>query len=97
MNSDRVERIIYMEQNLDIAKEALNNFENALNKFLDVQVNIKELSDYYFSKQWMDDYDADNRGEIPQNLKRGVLSEDAAYNLICHNDELLKLLKHTEL
>ena len=93
MNSDRIERIIYMEQNLDIARKALDEFEKSLNNFLAVQNNIKELSDYYFSRQWLADYDADNRGEIPSDLKRGVLSEDAAYNLICLNNELLNKLK----
>ena len=82
-----------MEENLDIAKKALEDFEKSLENFLAVQKNIKELSDYYFSRQWMADYDADNRGEIPQNLKRGVLSEDAAYNIICINDMLLSKLK----
>lgn len=82
-----------MEENLDIAKKALEDFEKSLENFLAVQKNIKELSDYYFSRQWMADYDADSRGEIPQNLKRGVLSEDAAYNLICLNDILLSKLK----
>ena len=82
-----------MEENLDIAKKALEDFEKSLENFLAVQKNIKELSDYYFSRQWMADYDADSRGAIPQNLKRGVLSEDAAYNLICLNDILLSKLK----
>ena len=93
MDHNRIERITYMEQNLDIAKKALEDFENSLENFMAVQPNIKELSDYYFSSQWMSDYDADSRGEIPQDLKRGVLSEDAAYNLICLNDVLLSKLK----
>ena len=93
MDYNRIERITHMEENLDIAKKALEDFEKSLENFLAVQKNIKELSDYYFSRQWMADYDADNRGEIPQNLKRGVLSEDAAYNIICINDMLLSKLK----
>lgn len=93
MDYNRIERITHMEENLDIAKKALEDFEKSLENFLAVQKNIKELSDYYFSRQWMADYDADSRGEIPQNLKRGVLSEDAAYNLICLNDMLLSKLK----
>ena len=93
MDHNCIERITHMEENLDIAKKALEDFEKSLENFLAVQKNIKELSDYYFSRQWMADYDADSRGEIPQNLKRGVLSEDAAYNLICLNDILLSKLK----
>ena len=93
MDHNCIERITHMEENLDIAKKALEDFEKSLENFLAVQNNIKELSDYYFSRHWMADYDADSRGEIPQNLKRGVLSEDAAYNLICLNDILLSKLK----
>jgi len=93
MDYNRIERITHMEDNLDIAKKAMEDFETSLENFLAVQKNIKELSDYYFSRQWMADYDADSRGEIPHNLKRGVLSEDAAYNLICLNDILLSKLK----
>ena len=93
MNANRIERITHMEQNLDAVKQAVSEFEISLEKFLAVQSNVKELSDYYFSKQWLDDYDADCRGDIPKNLKRGVLSEDEAYNIICLNNELLSKLK----
>ena len=93
MDSNRIERITYMEQQLDIAQKTLDEFEKALDNLIAVQDNIKELSDYYFSRQWIDDYDADNRGELPHNLKRGILSEDVAYNLICLNSELLNKLK----
>ena len=82
-----------MENNLDTATRAVSDFEKALENFLNVQSNIKELSDYYFSKQWLEDFDADSRGELPCELKRGVLSEDAAYNLICLNNELLSKLR----
>ena len=93
MNTNRINRIIAMEQNLDAAKQAVSDFEKSLEKFISAQPAIKELSDYYFSKQWIDDYDADCRGEIPHNLKRGVLSEDEAYDIICLNNELLNKLK----
>ena len=38
--------------------------------------------DYYTSGLWRDDYEADERGELPPDLKRGVLSQDALYNLL---------------
>lgn len=34
------------------------------------------------SGQWLLDYEAEERGELPKNLKRGVLSQDALYNLL---------------
>ena len=40
------------------------------------------LIEYYDSDLWMQDYQMDERGELPQDLKRGVLSEDGIYNLL---------------
>ena len=41
-----------------------------------VQKDIATLREYEESSQWLQDYEADERGEIPQGLKRGVLSQD---------------------
>lgn len=41
----------------------------------------------------MDDYDADRAGEFPDDLKRGVLSEDAVYDLITEHIELVTRLQ----
>ena len=40
------------------------------------------LDAYYTSGQWREDYEADERGELPPDLKRGVLSQDALYDLL---------------
>ena len=37
----------------------------------------------------MQDYEDDEAGKLPKDLKRGVLSEDAVYDLITENRELL--------
>ena len=42
------------------------------------------LQDYYESGQWLQDYEADESGELPPDLKRGVLSQDGVYNLLDH-------------
>ena len=42
----------------------------------------KELIDYYENGQWLTDYECDERGELPKDLKRGVLAEDTLYNLL---------------
>ena len=41
------------------------------------------LAEYYDSGLWLSDYEADERGEIPKDLKRGVLSQDGLYDLLC--------------
>lgn len=40
------------------------------------------LNTYYTSGLWLEDYEADERGELPPDLKRGVLSQDALYDLL---------------
>ena len=40
------------------------------------------LDSYYTSGLWRDDYKADERGELPPDLKRGVLSQDSLYELL---------------
>ena len=44
--------------------------------------NLRLLDEYYTSGEWREDYEADERGELPPNMKRGVLSQDALYDLL---------------
>ena len=43
--------------------------------------DIEKLQDYY-ENEWREDFEADERGELPKDLKRGVLSEDALFDLL---------------
>ena len=43
---------------------------------------LRLLGAYYTSGEWREDYEADERGELPPDLKRGVLSQDALYDLL---------------
>lgn len=43
---------------------------------------LRLLDAYYTSGAWREDYEADERGEFPPDLKRGVLSQDALYDLL---------------
>ena len=40
------------------------------------------LREYMDSGLWLSDYEADERGELPPDLKRGVLSQDGLYDLL---------------
>ena len=48
------------------------------------------LDAYDTSDQWREDYEADERGELPPDLKRGVLSQDALYDLLDDNALLIQ-------
>ena len=41
-----------------------------------VRKDIATLREYEESGLWLKDYEADERGELPRDLKRGVLSQD---------------------
>lgn len=42
--------------------------------------------------QWLKDIEADERGMVPSGLPRGLLSEDALYNLLSDRDEIRQRL-----
>ena len=79
---EQIVRITYMERILDEATEAVSSLSESLEKYSAVQDKLQELAAYYSSKQWRQDFDDDSAGKLPQDLKRGVLSEDAVYNLL---------------
>ena len=91
---EQIERITYMERILDEATEAVSSLSESLEKYSAVQDKLQELAAYYSSKQWRQDFDDDSAGKLPSNLKRGVLSEDAVYNLLANISDLENLLKH---
>lgn len=82
------------EEILDAQTRIKNNLEKALREFEDSKESYKRLIEYYYSDERYEDLEADDRGEIPSNLKRGVLSEDEIYNLLSDYHELtLKMLE----
>lgn len=86
-------RIKEMEQCLDQATEALAQTEAALNAFKAAQPAIAMLEAYLGSDDWRKDLAADERGLLPPDLKRGVLSEDGIWNLLERNRELLQQMQ----
>ena len=90
---EQFERITYMEQILDEATGAVSSLSEALEKYSAIQDKLQELAAYYSSKQWRQDFDDDSAGKLPSSLKRGVLSEDAVYNLLTNITDLKERLK----
>ena len=88
----QIERICRMEQILDDASAAVRKLSDALGQYAALQPRIRELEAYYTGPLWMKDYADDEAGKLPPDLKRGVLSEDAVYNLLSENTELKNML-----
>ena len=54
------------------------------------RAQLQTLLGYYESPLWLHDYDLDGQGLLPEDLKRGVLSEDGVYNLLSELDRSKK-------
>ena len=87
----QIERIGRMEQILDETAEAAKNLSAALERFLALKEDVSELEAYYTGPQWRQDYEDDCAGRLPEGLKRGVLSEDAVYDLLSEMEELRRM------
>ena len=85
---EQIERIKQMELRLDRASSAVMDLSAALEKFNEAQDDISQLDAYYTSDEWKQDFAADEAGELPPSLRRGVLSEDAIWNVLSDNREL---------
>ena len=90
---EQIERSARMERVLDDAAAAVEDLDWALDRYAAAQAGLAELTAYYEGGQWLEDFAADEAGALPQDLKRGVLSEDAVYNLLTDNGRLLKRLR----
>ena len=71
-----------MEQLFDFSSEAIKEHPMPLDKYEEAKKAIASLSRYYDSEEWRQDYEADEAGLLPKDLKRGVLSEDGIWNLL---------------
>lgn len=75
-----IDRISKNEERLDMALSSIENLEKALEDFKKNKKDIKLLNKYYGSKAWFKDKDAFEKKKIA-NVKAGVLSEDAVWNM----------------
>ncbi|MBR4921068.1 MAG: DUF4298 domain-containing protein [Prevotella sp.] len=78
----QIERIKTMEQHLDRVSQAVMKLSSALDEYTEAQEALRELESYYSSDEWKQDFADDEAGLLPKDLKRGVLSEDAIWNVL---------------
>lgn len=93
---EQIERIARMEALFDKSSEIVKRLETALEDFAKLQPDIKELETYYDSPDWRADFEADEAGLLPKDLKRGVLSEDGLWNLLTDYKCLQDQIRTTE-
>ncbi len=89
----QIERIRQMEQLLDKVSATVAELSEALDKYEEVQEAIATLNAYYGSDEWKQDFADDEKGLLPSDLKRGVLSEDGLWNALVDCWEMERRLK----
>ena len=76
MEDKRIQRVMAMERLLEQVEQGVDTERHTAKEALAI------LLEYYESPLWREDFEADEAGLLPKNLKRGVLGEDTIYNLI---------------
>lgn len=92
-NTELVTRICEMERRYDELSRATEEINDTLAAFKLLNSDLGILRDYMDSGQWQKDFEADEAGEIPSDVKRGVLSEDGLYNLLQRVEEIQSIIK----
>ncbi len=91
---EQTERIRHMEQCLTHASKAVMNLSVALDQYVEAKHALQQLSDYYGSEVWKQDFADDETGRLHEDLSRGVLSEDGIWNVLEDNKDVLRRIKH---
>ena len=90
MNQRTIARVQKMEERYNRVKKVTDALKIALDNYLDVQNDIRLLDRYEYNGLWLRDYEADEKGQIPKDMARGILSEDALYDLLIQIELLNK-------
>ena len=94
------ERPGFLDKNRDSRVSQMSDAFNRLSEVTDVLVDhtpeledlapdVDLLKDYVSTGLWLEDFEADERGEIDPEVNRSVLSEDGLYNLMADLDSLM--------
>lgn len=90
----KYEHITEMETILDEHQQKLEELNGLLDFFEKHQEEYEKLIAYYYSEQRTQDLEDDENHLIPDDLKRGVLSEDGIYNfLLDHYDTGIRMME----
>lgn len=77
-----IDRIRQMEQCFDLLQAAVNTAPDSLREDASLREMLQKLTRYYESGQWLRDYELDEKGLLPQTLKRGILAQDTLYDFL---------------
>ena len=79
---EAIQRIRRMEASFTRLQNALREHPRAVTDDPGLQEELEALTRYYQGGQWLRDYELDEQGLLPQDLKRGVLAQDGLYDFL---------------
>lgn len=82
---DSIDRVRKMEEIFDELSDGILEDPPRING-----EQLKILINYYEGGEWRQDFELDEAGLLPRDLKRGVLSEDGVYDLFETISEVAK-------
>ena len=88
-HKEQIERIQHYEALLDRVDRANGVLARALEAFEKTEPLCAELDEYLAGADWKRDYEDDEAGRLPAELKRGVLSEDGIFNVLEERRQLM--------
>ncbi len=88
-----IKRVARMEAVYDQSCQAVEALLQAAQTYLDRRAQLRELEEYYLGPVWMADFDRERAGEFPRDMKRGILTEDAIYDLLTDEARMKGLLE----
>lgn len=91
---NKYEHITEMENILNAHQQKLEELNGLLDFFEAHQEDYEKLVAYYYSDQRSQDLEDEEKHLIPEDLRRGVLSEDGIYNFtLDHYDAGIRMME----
>ncbi|MBQ6950527.1 MAG: DUF4298 domain-containing protein [Clostridia bacterium] len=87
--NEQIKRIMQMESLLNAALSLIKKDSLSPEEMQTLKQLVDQLDVYYSGPLWRMDYEADEKGLLPRDLNRGVLSEDGIWNLLTDYTALL--------
>lgn len=82
-----------MQDRYDNLTQVLAGLDEAISEYKNFKPDLEILKNYLNSGQLKADADIDDAGQIPVEIKRGVLAEDGLSTLFQGADKILSLAK----
>ena len=88
-----LKRVQEMEDRYNAVSRSIAGLDEAISEFKEFKPELAILKEYMESGQWKADFESDEASTIPEEVKRGVLSEDGLYDLLEGADKILAFAK----